>query len=85
MQPDQILLLVILLFFSFGTNLPLGYFRETSRKFSLRWFILIHVSIPFIIALRTALGFSWYWIPLTLAGAVMGQLLGGRIRRRSLE
>ncbi|MCK5825813.1 MAG: hypothetical protein KAG93_02165 [Desulfuromusa sp.] len=84
MQPNQILLLVILLFFSFGSNLPLGYFRETSRKFSLRWFILIHVSIPFIIALRTVLGFSWYWIPLTLAGAVMGQVLGGRIRRRTL-
>ena len=76
--------LAILLFFSFGSNLPLGYLREASRKFSLRWFILIHISIPFIIALRTMLGFSWYWIPFTLACAVVGQLLGGQIRRKTL-
>jgi len=77
--------LAILLLFSFGSNLPLGYLRETNRKFSLSWFVLIHVSIPFIIALRAMLGFSWQWIPFTLACAVAGQLLGGQIRRRTLE
>ncbi|MDX2493389.1 MAG: hypothetical protein QNK27_00305 [Desulfuromusa sp.] len=85
MLSDQILPLVILLLFSFASNLPLGYLRESSRKFSLRWFVLVHASIPFIIALRTILGFSWYWVPFTLACAVAGQLLGGQFRRRTLE
>ena len=76
--------LTSLLFFSFGANLPLGYLRETSRKFSLRWFVLVHLSIPFIIVLRLMLGFDWHIIPFTLLCAVAGQLVGGRIRRRTL-
>lgn len=84
MHPNQFLPLAGLLGFSFGVNLPLGYLRETSRKFSLRWFVLIHLSIPFIIVLRIMLGFGWQWIPFTLACAVAGQLIGGRIRRRTI-
>ncbi|MEA3544602.1 MAG: hypothetical protein U9R69_05200 [Thermodesulfobacteriota bacterium] len=85
MPTDQILSLAILLLFAFGSNLPLGYLRETSCKFSFRWFVLIHLSIPFIVVLRSMLGFSWYLIPFTLACAVAGQLLGGQLRRRTLE
>ena len=81
MQLEQILLAAAILLFAFGSNVPLGYFRETTRKFSLAWFVLIHISIPFIIALRTMLGFNWHWIPLTLTAAVAGQMLGGRIHR----
>ena len=81
MSADYILPLAALLIFSFGANLPLGYLRETSRKFSLRWFVLIHLSIPFIIVLRSLLGFDWHIIPLTLVCAVFGQLAGSRIRR----
>ncbi|HXV21125.1 MAG TPA: hypothetical protein VD811_09105 [Desulfuromonadales bacterium] len=72
-----------LLLFAFLINLPLGFMRETSPKYSLRWFVYIHLSIPFIIALRLREGFGWKIIPLTIACAVFGQILGGRIRRRS--
>ena len=85
MQLDTILPLAALLLFSFGVNVPLGYLRETSRKFSLHWFVLIHLSIPFIIALRSMFGFDWHVIPLTLFCAVAGQLAGSRIRRRTLQ
>ncbi len=84
MPADQIFFLLVLLLFAFSSNLPLGYWRETRRKYSLSWFILIHLSIPFIILLRSAFGFSWPWIPLTLFCAIIGQLLGGRARRRRL-
>ncbi|WP_303722364.1 hypothetical protein [Malonomonas rubra] len=84
MHTVRILPLAALLFFSFGTNLPLGYLRETSRKFSLHWFVLVHLSIPFIIALRIMFGFGWHVIPFTLACAVAGQVIGSRIRRRTL-
>ena len=80
---DELLPLATLLFFAFGSNLPLGYLRETSRKYSLRWFILIHLSIPFIVVLRAMLDFSWRWIPVTLACAIAGQLLGGELSRRA--
>lgn len=83
MQLDNFLPLAALLIFSFGSNLPLGYLRETSRKFSLHWFILVHLSIPFIVLLRSLFGFGWQMIPLTLFCAVSGQLIGGRIRRRT--
>ncbi len=76
--------LAALLIFAFGVNLPLGYLRETSRKFSLHWFVLVHLSIPFIIILRSMLGFNWPLIPLTIGCAVAGQLVGGHIRRRTL-
>lgn len=72
-----------LLLFAFLINLPLGFMRETSPKYSLRWFVYIHLSIPFILALRLREGFGWKIIPLTIACAVFGQILGGRIRRRS--
>ena len=82
MTPDRILQLTGLLVFALGSNLPLGYLRENCRKFSLRWFVLIHASIPFIIALRLMLDFNWAVIPFTLACAVAGQIAGSRIRRR---
>jgi hypothetical protein len=72
-----------LLIFAFLINLPLGFLREATAKYSLRWFVYIHLSIPFIIALRLREGFGWKIIPLTIACAVFGQILGGRIRRRS--
>ncbi len=85
MHADLILPLVVLLLFSFGANLPLGFLRETSRKYSLHWFVLIHLSIPFIIALRFMFGFHWQVIPFTIFCAAAGQLTGGRIRRKNLE
>lgn len=68
--------------FALLSNIPLGYLREGARRFSLRWFVLIHLSIPFIIALRVVNGVSWRVIPLTLGLALAGQWLGGRARRR---
>jgi len=74
--------LASLLVFAYSSNIPLGYLRESARKYSLRWIILIHLSIPFIILLRITLGFSWGVIPFTLACAVAGQLTGGQLKRR---
>jgi hypothetical protein len=63
-------------------NIPLGYFRQAVVKFSFAWYFYVHISIPFIIYLRIKAGFSWRLIPLTLAGAVLGQIIGGRIRQK---
>jgi len=73
--------LTSLLLFALLANLPLGYLREGTRKFSVRWFVYIHISIPFIIAMRLVEGFGLKVIPLTLACAVFGQLAGGKLKR----
>lgn len=63
-------------------NLPLGYLRQGSRRYSPLWFLYIHLSIPLIIALRLRFGFGWSIVPLTIACAVAGQIIGGRYFRR---
>ncbi|HEY3307035.1 MAG TPA: hypothetical protein VGJ93_01145 [Desulfuromonadaceae bacterium] len=71
-----------LIVLSFVVNIPCGYLRENYKKFSLMWFLMIHISIPFIVLLRIEAGISWHVIPLTLGGAVAGQIVGGAINRR---
>jgi len=63
-----------------AANLPLGFWRAGVRKFSAAWFVAVHLSVPFIIALRLLLGVSAWFIPLTLGMAVVGQIMGGRWR-----
>ncbi|HEY6871422.1 MAG TPA: hypothetical protein VI298_01715 [Geobacteraceae bacterium] len=72
-----------LIIFGFAINVPLGYLRQNYRKFSFGWYFYVHISIPLIIYLRIKAGFSWMIIPLTISAAVAGQLVGGRLRKRS--
>ena len=66
---------------SFIVNIPMGYKREGYRKFSFGWIIWIHLSVPFIIALRIWFHIHPIWIPLFIALAVAGQIIGARLRR----
>jgi len=68
--------------FSFLINVPLGIWRERYKKLSLPWFIIIHLSVPVIIILRIYLKANPYFIPLFIALAVSGQLIGGKIARK---
>jgi hypothetical protein len=74
--------LLLLILFALAINIPLGYLRQNYEKFSFGWYFYIHISIPLIIYLRIKSGYSWKFIPLTLGGAVAGQLLGGVIHRK---
>ncbi len=65
-------------------NIPLGFLRDNSPKFSFVWFFWIQASIPFIIYLRMGLGTSPLFIPIVLALAVYGQTIGARWRRRTM-
>ena len=62
-------------------NLPLGYAREGYRRFSLGWFVCVHLSIPLIAYLRLANHVSSWAIPAYVACALLGQVAGGRVRR----
>lgn len=76
------LLLTGLILVAVAINIPFGYLRQGYDRFSFAWYFYVHISIPLIIYLRIKAGFSWKLIPLTLGGAVLGQVIGGRIRRR---
>jgi hypothetical protein len=70
-------LLIMLL--ALGLNVPLGYLRSRTRKFSARWFLFVHLSIPIIIVVRVLSQTDFRFIPLFILAAVAGQYLGGKI------
>ena len=79
---NVLLILACLVCAAVIVNIPLGYLRQSVEKFSFAWYFYVHISIPLIIYLRIKAGYSWKLIPLTVAGAVLGQFIGGWLRRR---
>jgi len=66
----------ILTLIAFALNVPFGAYRATTTRLSARWFLALHLPIPFILLLRLASGHSYRVIPLLVAASVAGQLLG---------
>jgi len=65
----------------FILNLPFGYWRANTEKFSWRWFLSIHVPIPFVVAIRILSGLGWRLItfPVLISAFFAGQFLGGKL------
>lgn len=63
-------------------NLPLGYLRRSCARFSPCWYVCVHISVPVMMLFRLMASFSWKVVPLTLGGAVAGQVVGGLLNRR---
>jgi hypothetical protein len=82
MLHHQIVLATLIGALAIGVNLPLGYAREGAPRFSGRWFLYIHLSIPLIALLRTSNRLDPWAIPVFVACAVLGQVAGGMLRRR---
>ena len=62
-------------------NIPLGYAREGFRRFSIGWFVCVHLSVPLIAWMRLSNHVSAWGIPVFVACAVLGQIAGGKVRR----
>lgn len=77
-----IILVIGLVALALIISIPCGYAREYFPKFSLMWWVLIHLPIPLIVFLRIKAGLNWHFIPLTLGSSVAGQILGATINRR---
>ena len=60
-------------------SLPFGIWRTRTRRLSLRWFLAIHLPVPFIFVMRRLAGVGWEAIPLFIASSIGGQVAGGRI------
>ena len=76
------LLVAVIMVLTAAVNVPLGYQRQSCRKFSPGWWFYIHISIPLIFYMRIKTGLGVQFIPFTLVSAVAGQFLGGRIYRK---
>lgn len=76
-----LIILVCLAMLAFLVSVPCGYIRQNYAKFSFMWFLLVHIPIPVIVLLRIEAGLSWHYIPLTLGGAIAGQVAGGYLNR----
>ncbi|MGZ9149053.1 MAG: hypothetical protein ACXW4G_11900 [Candidatus Deferrimicrobiaceae bacterium] len=64
-----------------AVNIPLGYAREGFRRFSIGWFVCVHLSVPLIAWLRLVNDVSAWAIPAFVACAVLGQIAGGKTRQ----
>ncbi len=67
-------------------NIPFGFWRQGVKKFSLQWFLAVHVPIPMVVALRFGfhLGFQLYTYPFMVVSFFLGQWIGARIRKNKL-
>jgi hypothetical protein len=63
-------------------NLPFGYWRAGVRRFSVAWFLAVHLPVPVAIALRLLSGLGWRLsaLPILVGAYFCGQFLGGKIR-----
>lgn len=67
---------IVTMFAAFMVNLPLGLWRCRYKRFSLPWFVLIHLSIPLIFWLRNYFNLDLGYLPFTIGSAILGQFLG---------
>jgi hypothetical protein len=68
----------------FVLNVPFGYWRANTRRFSLQWFLSVHIPVPVVIAFRIVAGVGWYLItfPILMGAFFFGQFVGGKLHSR---
>jgi hypothetical protein len=66
----------------FLLNLPFGYWRASTKKFSRQWMLAIHLPVPLVVALRIWSGLGWKPLsfPVLIGAFFLGQFVGGRLR-----
>lgn len=66
----------------FLLNLPFGYWRASSRKFSPQWFVAALLAVALVAALVSYSGMSWKLVtlPALVVAYLLGQFVGGRVR-----
>jgi len=66
--------------FTLVLNIPFGYWRSKSRKYSFRWFLYIHLPIPLVFLGRVVSQIGFAYVPVFVTAAVIGQIWGGRLK-----
>lgn len=60
-------------------NLLFGHLRNRTKKFSLNWFLCIHLPIPLIFFARVSSHLGFQYVPIFVVAALTGQIIGGKI------
>lgn len=68
-----------------AANVPLGIWREHTKKFSPSWFAAVHAAVPFIAMLRKSVLMPKSAMAFTIAASVLGQVIGSRAERYRLN
>ncbi|XP_008800000.1 uncharacterized protein LOC103714511 [Phoenix dactylifera] len=68
-----------------AANLPLGIWREHTKKFSPQWFAAVHAAVPFIAILRKSVLMPKTAMAFTIAASILGQTIGSRAERLRLK
>jgi hypothetical protein len=75
--------ILIVAIIALGLNIFLGKYRMRFRKMTIKWWLIIHASIPVIIPLRICLNIPKITIPFFIGLAVIGQIIGSRFLLKS--
>ena len=78
----------ILIFISFLVlllNIPFGYWRSNVSRFTLQWFLAIHIPVPIIVIARiwSGIGFEWFTYVFLVSTFFIGQQIGGILNRKA--
>ncbi|XP_047325480.1 uncharacterized protein LOC124929223 [Impatiens glandulifera] len=68
-----------------AANVPLGIWREHTKKFSPSWFAAVHAAVPFIAMLRKSVLMPKSAMAFTIAASILGQVIGSRAERYRLQ
>ncbi len=66
-------------------NLPFGYWRRNTKKFSRDWILAIHLPVPVVFLMRVLAGVPISHIPIFVLAFFLGQFSGGKIRIKLKE
>lgn len=80
--PSKMLAIAML---GIAANIPLGIWREHTKKFSPQWFAAVHAAVPFIAMLRKSVLMPKTAMAFTLAASILGQTIGSRAERLRLK
>lgn len=67
--------------FVFFLNIPFGYWKANTRKFSRGWALSIHVPVVAVIITRLLLDALWIFIPIFFVTFFLGQFTGSGVRK----
>ena len=73
--------LLLIALITFVINLPFGALRSRQKKFSLMWWVYIHIPVPIVILMRvySDIGFAFYTYPVLVGAFFLGQFMGRKV------
>lgn len=80
--PTKVLVIGML---GMAANVPLGVWREHTKKFSPSWFAAVHAAVPFIAMLRKTVLMPKSAMAFTIAASILGQVIGSRAERYRMK